>query len=196
VRDPVADGHRDDVLASRHEAGHAIWAHLTWGPGAVSVVDIHDRGGTTTLADWVTARRRDRAELRRMAGFGFAGAAAEYLIWGRDGRTTGSEADRTRATELLDQARRIELGFDEDILEEQHYSRGSEAMRRAHYEDVRRDAATLWDELVERLRPHVGAIERLADSFLAAPGATLSGDEVIAAILAALEASDVPLAAP
>lgn len=195
VRDPVGDDKRDDVLASRHEAGHCLWAHQTWGPGAVAVVDIHDRGGSTTIADWVMARRRDRAELRRQAGLGFAGAAAEYLIWGRDGMTRGSESDRTEATQLLDLARRIRLGFDEDVLEDRHFSRGSEAMRRARYEAVRLDAANLWDEVVERLRPYVDAIHQLGDAFLAAPGATLSGDEVTQAILAACEASDPPIGA-
>lgn len=190
VRDPVAEERRDDLLASRHEAGHTLWAHLTWGPGAVAVVDIHERGGSTTLADRVTARRRDRAELCCLAGLSLAGSAAEHLVWGREGKATGSKEDRARATTLLDTARRIESAFDEDVLEEHHYSRGSEAMRRARYDAVRLDAATLWDEVVERLRRHLPAIERLGDAFLAAPGATLSGDEVTAAIEAALEATD------
>ena len=109
--------------------------------------------------------------------------------------TKGSESDRTEATQQLDLARRMRLGFDEDVLEGRHVSRGSEAMRRARYEAVRLDAANLWDEVVERLRPYVGAINQLGDAFLAAPGATLSGDEVTQAILAAVEASDPPMGA-
>ncbi len=60
-------------------------------------------------------------------------------------------------------------------------------MRRARYEAVRREAELTWDEVLERLRPHVGAIERLAEAFLAADGMTLSGDPLTAAIDAALE---------
>ena len=188
VRDPVIEDRRDDRLSSRHEAGHAIWAHLAWGSGAVAVVDIHDRGGNTTLADWVNARRRDQAELRRLAGLGLAGAAAEYLAFGRDGRSQGSAEDQARTTQMLDAARRIGLPFHEDTLEDGFHARGSEAMRRARYDAVQRDAANLWDEVIERLRPHIGAIGRLGDAFLGAPGATLSGDELTAAIDAAVGA--------
>ena len=186
VRDPVPDDHRDDLLASRHEAGHTLYAHLTWGPGAVAVVDIHERGGMTSVADWVAARRRDTAELRRNAGLGMAGAAAEFLVWGRDGRASGSEGDRAHVTELLDACHQVRLPFDEDTIEGGHQSRGSESMRLARYEAIRLDATSLWDEVVERLRPHTNAIAVLGDKFLRAPGATLSGGELTAAIGSAL----------
>lgn len=186
VRDPVAENHRDDLLASRHEGGHALWAHLTWGPGAVGVVDIHERGGSTSLADWVMARRRDSTELRRHAGLGLAGAAAEFLLWGRDGRSTGSESDRAHVTQLLDSCHQVGLPFDEDTIEGGHQSWGSEAMRRARYDAIRLDAVSLWDEVVERLRPHTAAIGRLGDAFLDAPGATISGEDLTAAIEAAV----------
>lgn len=89
---------------------------------------------------------------------------------------------------MLDAARRIGLPFHEDTLEDGFHARGSEAMRRARYDAVQRDAANLWDEVIERLRPHIGAIGRLGDAFLGAPGATLSGDELTAAIDAAVGA--------
>jgi hypothetical protein len=44
----------------------------------------------------------------------------------------------------------------------------------------------LWDEVLDRLRPHAGAIERLGDAILAAPAMTLSGEELERAIEAAL----------
>lgn len=188
IRDPVTDDRRDDELSSRHEAGHSLWAHLTWGSGAVAVVDVHERGGTTTLADWVSARRPDRAELRRLAGLGFAGAAAEHLVFGRTGTSQGSAEDRAKATKLLDAVRRIGLPSDDETFEGGYQSRGSEAMRRARYEEVRLDADNLWDEVIETLRPHIDAIGRLGDAFLMAPGATLSGDELTVAIRTSLAA--------
>ncbi|MHB8398044.1 MAG: AAA family ATPase [Candidatus Limnocylindrales bacterium] len=186
VRDPIEEDRRDDLLASRHEAGHALWAHLVWGAGAVGVVDIHDRGGTTSLVEPIMARRRDRAELRRLAAMSLAGAAAEELCFGRAGKAKGSAADLAHATELLESAREMDLPFEQDVLEDRQLSRGSEAMRRARYEAVRREAELTWDEVLERLRPHVGAIERLAEAFLAADGMTLLGDPLTAAIEAAL----------
>jgi ATP-dependent Zn protease len=185
VRDRPADEARDHLLTSRHEAGHTLWAHLAWGPGAVAVVDIDGRGGSTTLTDAVLTRRSDRAELRRRAGLALAGAAAERIAFGRDGMSRGSEDDLAGATQLLVRIEELDVPFSHDALEG-FQGRGSEAMRRDRYEAVRTSAAVLWDEVLDRLRLHAGAIERLGDAILAAPAMTLSGEELERAIEAAL----------
>ena len=189
VRDPLAAERRDPEAISRHEAGHALWARLTWGPGAVAAVRVSDRDGATTLVEAVAVRRRGRAELRLLAGLRLAGAAAEHLLWGADGVTQGAERDRREATDHLLAAYELALPLDQDVLEGIGYPRGAQAMRRDRYDAVRADAAHLWDEVVEDLRPHSAAIIRLGDALLAAPDMTLSGELLDAAIEAALQSA-------
>ncbi len=186
IRDPLAPERQDHAAIARHEAGHAIYGRLTWGPGAVTSVQVGERDGSTALAEPVAVRRRGPAELRRLAGLRFAGAAAEQLLFGRDGVTAGADQDRREATEQLTAAYELTHPHDEAVLEGPGWPHGAEAMRRARYEAVRSEAERLWDEVVEELRPQVGAITRLADALLAAPDRTLSGEVLAAAIEDAL----------
>ncbi len=187
VRDPLPAERRDRLAISRHEAGHALWACLTWGSGAVASVRVTDRDGTTTLAEQVALRRRSGAELRLLAGFALAGAAAEHLLWGADGVTPGADRDRRDAADYLLSAHELTLPFDEELLEGPGAGRGAQAMRRARYDAVRGESARLWAEVVECLRPHADALPRLGDAILAASDMTLSGAALEVAIEAALD---------
>lgn len=190
VRDPLVPERREHEAIARHESGHAVWARRTWGPGAVASVQVGDRDGTTTLADHVVAHRRGPAQLRLLAGLRYAGAAAEHLLFGRDGVTAGADQDRRVATEHLVAAYELAHPLDEGVLEGMGWPHGAEAMRRARYEAVRADAEQLWGEVVEGLRPHMAAVARLAELLLSAPQMTLSGARLDSAIEDALAGPD------
>ena len=192
VHDPLPEERRDIVLAAIHEAGHCLYAYLTWGhgpeeQGPVASVDLHARGGTTALADWVAERpgRGSRHEFLRSAGMSLAGAAAERIVRGADGVTDGAEEDRRRATVDLAAIDALDLPYDQAVLEGPK-GLGSEVMRAARFAAISAHAKALWDDVLTMLEPNAHVLVQLADTLVAAPDQTLSGAELEAAVAAAL----------
>ncbi len=192
VRDPLPEGRRDPRLAAIHEAGHCLFAYLTWGrgpegQGPVAAVDLTERGGTTALADWVLERpgQSTRRDLLRSAGLSLAGAAAERIVRGVDGLSAGAEDDRQRATAALASVHALEVPFDEASLEG-HSGHGAHEMRAARFAAISSAAQQLWEEVLTTLAPHAHALLHLADALVAAPDQALSGAELEAAVAAAL----------
>jgi ATP-dependent Zn protease len=169
-----------------HEAGHAVFAELTW-PGQVAVVRLDGANGETRLAEEISAQPHDGAELRLLAQLGLAGAAAEQLIEGRDAMTPGSGRDRAASTARLLEALELARPYDLGSLEAGVASdRGSDRMRAALHAELEVAAHAAQADALALLAPHTDAIRRLAAELLAAPDTTLSGDELQAALARAL----------
>ncbi|MHB8397722.1 MAG: hypothetical protein ACYDCI_02135 [Candidatus Limnocylindrales bacterium] len=101
--------------------------------------------------------------------------------------TKGAQADRVQATKLLRAIHSTTSPFEPDVLEGgDNTEKGSERMRAAVAADIERAANALYIEVIRDLSMHRVAIERLAEAVLAAPGHTLSGCDLTAAIEEAL----------
>jgi hypothetical protein len=99
----------------------------------------------------------------------------------------GSHLDFAAATGYLDSALTAERRCDAGQLEHGSESdRGSERMRAVLHAEMESAAATSFAAALAVLSPHTGAIERLADALLAAPGQVLSGEELRVAVAEAL----------
>ena len=175
----------DLEASARHEAGHAIYGHLVW-PGRVAAVELKRTGGETRLDD-EKAVEHTASGLRSLAGFKVAGMAADFLLGGASEMTSGADTDRAQATQLLRVLHSINSPFEPQVLEgSRDYPRGSERARAAISADIERESSRLYAEVIRDLAPRMGAVERLAELILAAPGRALSGAELAAAIETAL----------
>jgi ATP-dependent Zn protease len=168
-----------------HEAGHAVFAALTWGPEAVATITLTPvrlSAARTQLADWLREDELpDRSRMREMAGMALAGMVAEELVRGEDHVSTGCGDDLSKATRYL-------AGFAGDLGGAAHLgpvaldefeagsNRGSEAMRSLHFEIVWRDSIRLHDEVRSALRPQIPLLLSVRDAVLAADDNTLSGE--------------------
>jgi len=146
-----------------------------------------EQPGTTSLDEERLDTIDTAAGFRDLAGMALAGLAAEMLLYGAEGVSSGSSADQAKATGWLLRSREVAMPYDRDVLERgQESDRGSERMRAALHAAVEDDAARLLAEVVAELAPHRSAIESLAEAVLAADDLTLSGADLTAAIEAAL----------
>lgn len=169
-----------------HEAGHAVFGELTW-PGQVTVMHLDGANGQTRLNEALAERPHDARELRLMAQMALAGAAAEQLVNGREAMNPGSARDRTTATGHLQGALELGRPYDITALEVGMSSdHGSERMRAALHAEIEAAAHAAQADALAVLAPHVAAICRLAEELRGAPDATLSGDELQAALARAL----------
>jgi ATP-dependent Zn protease len=169
-----------------HEAGHALYAELTW-PGLVESVSIDDRSGSTVLPEEVENSRPSLGHLRELAAMSLAGEAAERLVLGHAQTSVGGTTDRAKATSYLLSLLAIGRPFDPDALERgDNTDRGSERMRADLYAEVMREARAALTEAEVTLAAHRGAIPALAASLLAAPDRSLSGAALHEALQAAL----------
>lgn len=177
-----------------HEAGHAVFAAITWGPGAVASVtvtpDSARHGGRTSLAESIREDGvQDRTRIRELAGFALAGLVSEELLRGPDGVTMGCAADVAKATDLLRDlvanvaANRTIGPIALDSLEAGSASdRGSEHMRRLLFNEVAADATAARERVRDTLASRTAAIEGLAERLLAARDQTLSGPTLTAVL--------------
>lgn len=179
----------EEAMRSRavHEASHALFGALTWGPAAVATVTLRPsqptHGGRTSLADEIREDGiQDRARIRELAGFAFAGLVGEELIRGPEHVTMGCSSDVAKATALLrdlvaDVAASDGIGpVAIDGLERGHASdRGSELMRAQLYEEVAESARSTRAWVRTVLVTHAAAIDQLAGRLLEAKDQTLSG---------------------
>jgi len=187
IADPSPRRLVHEERTARHEAAHALYAHRRW-PGAVAMVSLRgEQPGTTSLDEERLDTIDTAAGFRDLAGMALAGLAAEMLLYGAEGVSSGSSADQAKATGWLLRSREVAMPYDRDVLERgQESDRGSERMRAALHAAVEDDAARLLAEVVAELAPHRLAIESLAEAVLAADDLTLSGADLTAAIEAAL----------
>jgi ATP-dependent Zn protease len=176
----------DPEASARHEAGHAIYGHLAW-PGRVAAVELKRTGGETRLND-EKAVEHTASGLRSLAGYKLAGMAADFLLGGASEMTSGADTDRAQATQLLRVLHSINSPFEPQVLEgSRDFPRGSERTRAAIAADVERESARLYAEVIRDLAPRIGAIKRLAELILAAPGRALSGAELALALQTAMD---------
>jgi cell division protease FtsH len=174
---------------ARHESAHAIVGYLRFGgPGAVAVISLRGQPpGSARLDEDRFASIVTVAGYRDLAALCLAGLAAEMVIYGPQGVSSGSSSDQAEATQWLIRARDAQLAYDPDVFESGRASdRGSERMRGASHAGVEQDAARLLVEVSTELAPLRGAIESLAAALLAADEQTLSGEALDAAIEQAL----------
>jgi cell division protease FtsH len=173
---------------ARHEAAHAIFGTLRFGPGAVGMVSLQgELGGVTRLDEDLFEGIVTATGFRDLAALSLAGLAGESVFYGPAGVSLGSTHDQGEATRWLIRSRDLRLPYDRDVLEQGHESdRGSERMRAALHVAVEDEGTRLLAELIAELAPHRAAIDALADSLLAAEGQALSGVDLTAAIEAAL----------
>jgi cell division protease FtsH len=183
-----------------HEAGHALFATMAFGVGAVTSVSITngpDDVGHTLLNERLDdPNALDRAAIRKLAGVRYGGMVAEELTRGPEGVRQGCIADITAATGLL-RSLFVDLGTDPalgpidiDRVESGVQSdRGTAEMRSALWSAIRIEAGLRIAEVRARLGEHVAGIELFADAALAARDMTLSGDQLTAALAEALGAA-------
>ena len=140
-------------------------------------------GGRTSLADAIREDGiQDRARVKELAGFAFAGLVGEELLRGPEHVTMGCSSDVAKATDLLrdliaDVAASDGIGpVAVDSLERgREGDRGSEVMRAQLYEEVAESARSTRAWVRTVLVTYAGAIESLAGRLLEAKDQTLSG---------------------
>ncbi len=189
IADPSPPRSFNALRVARHEASHCLFADLRW-PGRVAVVTLGgtESAGRTKLDQEKFEQILDAAGLRDLAGMALAGLAGEMICYGPTGVSIGPSGDRTNATRWLIRAREVCLPYDPDVLESGSESdRGSERMRAATHTTIEADASRLLAEVIAELAPHRSAIESLAEAILTADELTLSGEELHAAIVHALD---------
>jgi len=194
---PTADELR---LRSLHEAGHALFAALTWGSDAVISVTLNatsSADGRTTLHErFREASPLTMLHLRQLIGFSYSGWIAEEVVLGVDHVSAGGGDDLRKATALI---RRLLGGLgasdiigpiDVDGIEAGGDSdRGSDLMRATLYHVMREAGIQTRQGARALMEPHRGTIERFAAVLLAAPEMTLSGRPLTDALDAALLAA-------
>jgi cell division protease FtsH len=151
----------DQWVEAVHEAGHALYVALTWGPDCVKEVRLllDGRPSPGTIPEPpATLRPTSRACLRQQVEITFAGTVAEELVFGPDGVTTGSHDDIYQATgfirSLVEHAHTTD-GFPPvsiDALEHGGDSdRGSVNMRNQLFDAISREASLALAEVRSRL---------------------------------------------
>jgi cell division protease FtsH len=190
---PIADLRRTAI----HEAGHALAATLAFGAEAVVSVavanSVDGKGHTELGEELVDYNLLDRNGLRKMVGVRYAGMVAEELIYGVDGVGYGVMTDLTQATTLI-RSLCVDLGaepaigpIDLDQVERGNNSdRGADELRSSLWTAIRVEAGLHLTDIRRVLGERVEGITSFAESLLAARDATLSGDELAAALRSAL----------
>jgi cell division protease FtsH len=162
----------DQWAAAIHEAGHAVYAALVWGPASVSETRLLSEGypspGTMSEPpDGVNTS--SRACLRQKVEIAFAGTVAEELIFGIDGATTGNHHDLRQATSTIQVlvghggALNLFPAVSIDTFENgMHSDRGSEEMRSWFFRAVVAEAGRALAEVRLRLAGHEPVITKVA----------------------------------
>ena len=183
VRDEPAEV--DDLTLDRiavHEAGHALYAWLTW-PGALASVHLTEHHGRTELREELVRRPVDADSLRRLAELAVAGSAAEQVCYSPGFVTEGGRRDKEEATGLLVRLLAIQKPYATGPLEQGSMSdHGSERMRAGWHAEVEALASEVQAAALRWLAPHREALRNLASLLLAAPEHTLSGEALEEAI--------------
>jgi cell division protease FtsH len=165
-----------------HEAGHAIYAELTW-PGQVAMVALHPHGGRTQLAEEIERDTPSAEQLRRLVGMSLAGEIAERLVLGDSRTTLGAHADKHEATMIALQLVDLSLPYAPAALEQGGSSdRGADAMRAQLHASVAHLSAEQQSATEELLRPRVDGLRAFARLLLASPDQALSGPELTATL--------------
>ncbi len=164
-----------------HEAGHALMARLLFGADAVVAVELnrHELGGQTQLADAIERGQPTLERELRLVRVALAGAAAERIVFGEAGMTTGAARDREAATTHLVAWHQIVTPYSLAQLEEGTASdRGSERMRAGLHVAIEARANALLAEVLATLGGRAAALVRIAREVLAAPETSLTGEEL------------------
>ena len=137
-----------------HEAGHALYAELTW-PGQVVDVTIGERGGSTAITDVIGRDDQTVGRVRELVGMSYAGTTAEQLVRGATGVSKGSHDDRIQATLLLKNLVNVGAALDVGTLETgENSDRGSERMRADRYAAILGEGQAIQAEVQILLAPH------------------------------------------
>jgi ATP-dependent Zn protease len=199
----------DQWVEAVHEAGHALYVALTWGPDCVKEVRLllDGRPSPGTIPEPPsTLRPTSRACLRQQVEITFAGTVAEELVFGSDGVTTGSHDDVYQATgfirSLVEHAHTND-GFPAvsiDALERGGDSdRGSANMRNQLFDAISREASLALAQVRTRLTGWGPAISDLARAIHDEPTRRVTQPELGELLRAALvltEAVTQPDAGP
>lgn len=186
-RDVPDEPERNLEVIARHESAHALVAALTLGPGSIALVEVLPHHGRTMLADAIIAAPQTEARLRQLATIALAGIAADRLTGGAGAVSNASMVDRVKATNFLIEFVGLGLPYDPGSLEVGDSSdRGAERMRAAIHTAVEAAGSAALERAVVLLASHLDGIGRLATALLDAPGRTLSGADLDAAIRTAL----------
>jgi ATP-dependent Zn protease len=165
-----------------HEAGHVLYAWLTY-PGGLASVKLYGHHGQTMLRDSAMHQVPDAQGLRRHAELSLAGAAAELVCRGKEWVTEGGHRDKEEATEYLLRLLAIRKPYAVGPLEAGNMSdHGSERLRAGWHAELEAMATEAQDAAVRWLAPHQDALLSLARLILDAPEHSLSGDALEAAI--------------
>jgi SpoVK/Ycf46/Vps4 family AAA+-type ATPase len=173
----------DPAAVARHEAGHAIYGHLVW-PGRIAYARLNPEGGATAVMDEQEVVNT-ASGLRSMAGMALAGMATDWLIGGPGAMTPGADTDRRTATRHLRTLYSVSMPWEPAVLEGDG-STGGDRMRDGMSVVIEREAVALYNEVIRDLAPRLAAIRALGDAILAAPGHTLSGNELTDALAVVL----------
>jgi SpoVK/Ycf46/Vps4 family AAA+-type ATPase len=186
IEDPHEDDHDVTERLAVHEAGHALYAYLSF-PGGVQSVTLRRHHGVTTLSEALEHELVDASRIRLLAEVGLAGQAAETIVYGSPGRAAGEGSDKYRATGFLLEVLRTQHPYDPAALESGESSdRGSERMRSGWHAEVEAMAADAYARVLRSLTTHRQALRRFAELLQQAPDQTLSGEQLEAAIEAAI----------
>jgi ATP-dependent Zn protease len=177
----------DPAMVARHEAGHAIYAHLIW-PGKVAYAKIEASGGGETALIDEEEVMRTAAGMRSVAGMALAGMASDWLFGGAAGMSPGADTDRHAATRILRALYTVTIPWEPAVLEGRD-TVGGNGMRDGISAVIEREATALYNEVIRDLAPRMAAVAALGEVILAAPGRTLSGIDLTAAIESAFEAT-------
>lgn len=194
---------REKESTAFHEAGHAIVGHVLPDSDPVHKVTIIPRGRTGGVTWFVPPEDRNYTsiyEFKDMLARGMAGRAAEVLMYGESGMTTGAGSDLRHATEL---ARDMIMGegMGSGYLRNQvflnqgddFFSGINKTYSETTAENIDGEVAKLLKEAMRRadeiLRKNKNYLVKLKDALLEQE--TLEGDEV----KEILEGSELPTAA-
>ena len=198
-RRPPRDAQRVRDSVAVHEAGHAVFAYIVFGPDALNSAVVAEMGrgaGHLSLrAEWGETHAIDGARWRDQVALSLAGLVAEELVFGTQQLTFGSKDDIGLATDLVLHAadnglladfgrvspERMERGPDPESYE----LRGSDTMRSSLYRSVRAEIRRQEDRARRVLRSNERAVRAVAERLVAAHA--LTG----AALIDALESSGV-----
>jgi ATP-dependent metalloprotease len=191
----LIDEARDDILMGRerrnvlidektrqmtayHEGGHALVAFLTEGADPVHKATIIQRGSSLGMVKQLPegdqlsySRQQMEARLAVLMG----GRAAEELIYGRMGATSGASSDLMQASKLANKMVK-EWGFSEKVGLVYIGDRVSPHTEQIIDEEVRTLLQRQFDYAMKLLVDNKHALDKLAKELLEKE--TLNGDEV------------------